>query len=448
MGYILFAAVPAKGFRRFIEELNEKDALKTVERNVSTEYEAASVLAAYDPKPVVFKRVNGIETLVAGNVYSSRKLVSNYFGITEDELLGFMSQAVAHPKPVNMDSVGKDQAPCLEVEKPLDVRTALPVLTHTRGDGGAYITAAVFCASDPQYGVNLSVHRLMVKKDSPSKMGIRIVPRDLLTYLNKAGGEIQVAATIGNGLGYMLAAAVTVPTGYDELGIANALETQQLVRAPLSGLPVPADSEYLLEGRIYAEPAEKEGPFFDLTLTLDAVREQPVFEVKRITHRSHPIYHALLPGYGEHRTLMGVPREPTIFNEVSKVAEVKGVRLTEGGGQWLHAVVSIKKHSDLDGRKCIEASFRGHPSLKHVVVVDDDINPSDPREVEWAVATRFQAATGLLIIREATGSSLDPSADRITRKTSKMGLDATIPMSRRRDDFARWSFDPVDPSQY
>ncbi|MEM3670628.1 MAG: UbiD family decarboxylase [Thermoprotei archaeon] len=441
--------IPPKGFRGFIEELSKSSGVKWVEKDVSSSYEAASVLAAYDGTPVVFKSVDGIQTRVAGNVYSSRELLAKYFHIDGRQVTDLMRRSISNPKPVSLDSIKRQAAPCNEVsEAEVNIPKQLPVLRHTRGDGGRYVTSAVFCASDPEYGLNLSVHRLMVKEQAPRKLGMRIVPRDLLTYLERAGGEIDVVATIGNGLGYLLAAAVTVPKGYDELGIANALEQQEMVLASTVDLPVPSDSEYVLEGRIYTEPPEKEGPFFDLTLTLDAVREQPVFEVRKVTHRRDPIYHALLPGYGEHRTLMGVPREPTIFMEVSKVTRCTGVRLTDGGGGWLHAVVAIHKENQDDGVKAIEAAFRGHPSLKHVIVVDDDIDPADMGEVEWALATRFQAGRGLIVYRDVVGSSLDPSADRATRKTSKMGLDATIPLDRRREDFVKWGFDPVDPSLY
>ena len=141
------------------------------------------------------------------------------------------------------------------------------------------------------------------------------------------------------------------------------------------------------------------------------MQKQRVIKIKRILAKPNPIYHALLPGGLDHKLLMGMPREPTIFREVSNVCECKDVSVTPGGCSWLHAAVSIKKKDPDDGRKAIEAAFEGHKSLKHVFVVDEDINIRDPREIEWAMATRFQGDRDLYTFPSSTGSSLDPSAD-------------------------------------
>jgi UbiD family decarboxylase len=247
--------------------------------------------------------------------------------------------------------------------------------------------------------------------------------------------------------------------GVDELAIAQALAPTPLARAVSVDLEVPAECEAILEGRITGQLAG-EGPFIDLTETWDIVRQQPVIEIDCITHRRSPIYHALLPGGLEHRLLMGLPREPTIFRAVSKVADCRNVSITPGGMSWLHAVVQIAKHNPDDGRLAIEAAFGGHRSLKHVVVVDDDVDPFDPGAVEWAVATRFQADRDLLIYEDQPSSSLDPSAKLVPghkARSAKMGLDATIPWvdsrGRRlsqleRDGFHKVRYDPIDLSQY
>jgi len=123
--------------------------------------------------------------------------------------------------------------------------------------------------------------------------------------------------------------------------------------------------------------------------------------------------------------LMGTPREPLIYEEVDEVTEVADVALTQGGCGWLHAVVSIDKQADEDGEEAIRAAFRGHSSVKHVVVVDDDIDIYASQEVEWAIATRFRADSDAVIESDVEGSSLDPTADPDTRLGCKMGLDAT-----------------------
>ena len=132
-----------------------------------------------------------------------------------------------------------------------------------------------------------------------------------------------------------------------------------------------------------------------------------------------------------------MPREPTIFNSVNKIAECKDVFMTHGGGSWLHGAVSIKKKNEDDGLKAIDAAFEGHKSMKHVWIVDDDIDVTNPADIEWAMATRFQADKDIVIKTGVKGSSLDPSADPETRETVKVGFDCTMPLNRDRNDFSK-----------
>ncbi len=257
----------------------------------------------------------------------------------------------------------------------------------------------------------------------------------------------------------LLAAAMSPEMGADELSIAAGLAPTPTTRCLTADLEVPAACEAVLEGRITSELAP-EGPFIDLTETWDVVRQQPVVEIDLLTHRRDPIYHALLPGGLEHKLLMGLPREPTIFRAVSEVADCRAVSITPGGMSWLHAVVQIAKHSPEDGHLAIQAAFGGHGSLKHVVIVDEDVDPFDPGHVEWAIATRFQASRDLVIMEDQPSSSLDPSAELVPgqkARSSKMGLDATLPWSdargrlrtsAERQAFAKVRYEPVDLARY
>ena len=153
--------------------------------------------------------------------------------------------------------------------------------------------------------------------------------------------------------------------------------------------------------------------FVDMTGTYDGLRQQPVVKITKITHRKNPIYQATRPGRTEHRLLMGMPKEPTIYKAVNEVADCVNVNLTPGGCSWLNVVVQIKKKGPDDGKKAIDAAFKGHPSLKHVTVVDEDIDLFDPNDVEWAITTRFQAHKNLYLYPGQPGSSLDPSAEEV-----------------------------------
>src|SRR5438093_521393 len=145
-------------------------------------------------------------------------------------------------------------------------------------------------------------------------------------------------------------------------------------------------------------------------------------------HRNHPSFHIIVGGLDEHFMFMGMPREPVIYQAVSRaVPHVKAVRLTEGGCAWLHGVVSIRKQHQGDGKNAIMAAFGAHTSMKQVVIVDEDIDIFDDRDVEWAIATRFQADRGLVVLHDVRGSSIDPSAR--DGFTSKMGIDATKPLA-------------------
>jgi UbiD family decarboxylase len=280
--------------------------------------------------------------------------------------------------------------------------------------------------NDPQTGRNASYHRLL--RLDKTRVAARLVERRGTETAWRTSAEgIPAGICIGLPLHVLLAASMAPAPGFDEMTVAQALAPTPMIELA-NGVRVPADAEFVLEGWI-TKTLTDEGPFVDLTGTYDFVRQQPVIEIRRITHRRDAIYHALLPGRLEHKLLMGMPKEPTIFAEVQKVTRCLNVNITPGGASWLHAVVQIKKDAPDAGVKAIGAAFRGHGSLKHVWVVDEDIDPFDPADVEWAVATRFQADRDLVVSSDQPSSSLDPSAHHVPgqkSRTAKMGIDATI----------------------
>jgi UbiD family decarboxylase len=158
-----------------------------------------------------------------------------------------------------------------------------------------------------------------------------------------------------------------------------------------------------------------------------------------------------LPGALEHKLLMGMPREPTIFKKVNQAVRCLDVNIDPGGCSWLHAIVQIDKQSEEDGKKAIRAAFAGHRSCKHVFVVDKDIDIYNPMEVEWAMATRFQGEQDLVILPKEAGSSLDPSSERSasgTHLTTKLGFDLTKPLASQGKGFDRVRFPQVELEKY
>jgi len=424
-------------FRSFLEKLETQGQLTRIKAPASKKLEASGALKALDGKPVVFESIKESQFKVAGNVFSSKKLAAAYFGKKPADFIVMLDRAIEHPSAPKTVSI----APCQEVvETGVDL-DKLPILFHCEKDGGPYVSSGIVIAKDRELGQNASYHRLM--QFSKNQFAIRILPRHLAEFLKRNGGELDVAVVVGVGANVALAGACSVELGKNELEIANALEPLEVVKAKTVDVMVPADAEFVLEGRITKEK-HAEGPFVDLTETYDIVRQQNVLEIKAITHRKDAIWQALLPGALEHKLLMGAPREPTIFREVSKVAECRDAYVNPGGCSWLHAIVQIRKKKDDDGRKAIEAAFAGHHSLKHVFVVDEDINIYDPLEMEWAMATRFQADRQLVLKPHDKGSSLDPSADPETRETCKAGFDLTKPLVAKGKNYEKAVFPKVD----
>jgi UbiD family decarboxylase len=311
----------------------------------------------------------------------------------------------------------------------------VPVCWFYPGDAGPYITSGIFVA-ERDGKRNLSIHRVFIESEQGGY--VRLVPRDLLKMYADAvshGEELKVSIVIGSPLEYLLAAATSVPFEHDESMIASALYRkskgkEMTFSKSKFGLMVPSDSDYVINAVLTGKTKE-EGPFKDVTGTYDIQADQPQILFDSVECTRDPIYHSLVPATMEHFNLMGLPREPTIFKEIKKEGvDVKDVRLSEGGASWLHAIVKIRKLNVEDFKKTVDASFRGHRSLKRVIVVDDDIDIYDDRDVEWALATRFQADKGIVIKRER-GSSLDPSSGE-GNITAKMGMDATMPIGGGR----------------
>lgn len=432
--------------RDFIEQAAVSGDLVIVDKPVSVKYEVANVAHALEGRPILFEQIaDHPGWQVLSGPCSDRRYFSMALGVPVEELVHHLAEALEKPAEPPM----VESAPCQEVVlEEFDLHD-LPILLHLPQDAGYYVASNVVITEDAEFGRNMSYHRLL--RLDERRFAARIVEqRGTDSALGRVEGDLPVAICIGVSLATHLAASMSPEPGVDELAVANALAPTPLVRCLTNDLAVPADAEIVLEGRI-TQQRHREGPFMDLTETMDIEREQPVIEIDLITHRRDPIFHALLPGGLEHKLLMGMPREPTIFAMVNQVARCTGVNITPGGASWLHAVVRIDKQGPEDGQRAIEAAFRGHGSLKHVWVVDDDVDIFDPAEVEWAMATRFQADKDLYIFPDRPGSSLDPSGTHAPgqkSRTTKMGLDCTIPWGANRGKFQKGQYGKVNLDDY
>ena len=431
--------------RNFLKKLEKEDKLVRIKKEVSVKYEIADIIYSLNEKPVFFENVKDYDFPVFAGITSNRDIIAEGLGTTKDKLLFKLVDALRNPTETEM----VDKAPCQEVViKDPDI-SKLPLLYHLDGDGGRYATATVATIKDPETGRNVSYHRLM--EIGKNKFTARLIPkRQTRTTYDKIDGDLEMAVCIGNSVPIMIAASLGPPSGADEFNIANTLYKTDFAKCVTKDLEVPAESEFVIEGRLTRE-LDREGPFVDLTETKDFERQEPVFIVDCITHRKDAIYQALLPGKMEHKLLMGMPKEPTIYDEVSKVADCKNVLVTMGGGSWLHGIVRIKKKHPDDGKKAIEAAFNGHKSMKHVTIVDDDVDIFNPNAVEWAMATRFQGDKDMIVLPNQPGSSLDPSGKHEPGKktlTTKIGFDATIPADIDKGKYEVVKYREVDPNDY
>ena len=409
--------------RDFLKELEDCKRLKRIAEAADPNLGIARTIMQNPGQTILFEDVLGSIYRVAAGVCASRENFAKSMGIKRSDLLFRISEAIDHPKEPD----GAKKAPCQDVvEKDVDM-SSIPILTHSSGDMGPYISAGVWIANDGEFGPNADYHRASpISKD---KLVARICHRDLYRYLEK-NDPLEVAIVNGLHPTVCLAASISTKPQVNELAIANSMRPLEVVRCKTIDVEVPAEAELVIEGSITLHERHDEGPFPDISGTFDKVRREPVFTASCITRRKDPIYQGLLPAHDEHRLLMGMPKEPTIYRAVNRVAKCKNAILSPGGCSWLHAIVQIKKENPDDGAKAAKAAFEGHGSLKNCIVVDDDIDIYDLNDIEWAIATRVQAQKDANIFM-APGSSLDASAQEIEGsdrlQTSKIALDATIP---------------------
>ena len=421
----------------FVRSLAQAGKLKTIEKRLSPVLAASAEIRGAEPAPVLLTDVGGAR--VAANLFPDRDALARGLGVDPrrflPELGGLLS---GKTKRRGAGSRHSDEV-YGEVEVPLGELEKLPFLTYYQGDGGPFLTSGVWIVRDPVLGVNLSYHRMMIA--AGARQGtVRVVEnRGTHTALKNSGGKLDASICIGAPVEVLFAASLSPAPDVNEMDLAALLGRVDLVRCKTVDLEVPAACELVIEGT-FTGAQGREGPFVDITGTVDLPRRQPVFRITRVARRQDPLHYAIVPGRADHRVLMGVPKELDMFRAVGQVCRVLDVRVTPGGCCWLHAVIRIDKRKPGDGPRAIAAAFAAHRSLKHCVVVDADVDAGDPADVEWAVATRFQADKDLVVLSDQPASSLDPSACHFAGAKSrgaKMGLDATIKRPGERKLFMR-----------
>jgi 2,5-furandicarboxylate decarboxylase 1 len=425
--------------RSFLSNLEKRGELITIHKKVKKKFELAAIISKFDKK----------EAVMFTNVDESKfKVVSNILGTRERFFYGIESSTPTSKIDLsNLGNIGSEYYPkefsndaALFNNNSTRNLYDLPIISHFEKDAGPFITSSTVYVKDQENGnQNSSVHRMLLLNNS--QMVIRMVEgrhlHKCFVYAKEHKEDLKINVVVGVHPALNIAAAYQAAYGIDEIAIANYLlnGNLKLAKNDYSDLMIPKHSEIVIEGKILHDEVSEEW-MVEMLRTYDFKRKQPVFEINKIWYRDNPIYYDILPGYTEHRLLMGLPIEAKIFSYVKNtVPSTITVHLSDGGSNWLTAIVQIKKRLEGEPKNAILTAFAAHPSLKTAIIVDEDINPWNPVEVDYAVSTRTQADKDFLIITNAKGSSLDPSSDQTNLLTTKLGIDATISLLKDKERF-------------
>lgn len=435
---------PAKDLRLFLKRLQEQGPEEWVElkREIDPHWELSALihkLAAARRYPAVFcPRVKGSSFPLVCNLHADRKKMALALGTAEKNLTQEYLRRIRAP----LSPVLVNKAPMKDVVlkgSHVDLMK-FPIPTHCEMDAGPYITVGVGILKDPDNGsLNVGMYRHMVH--GPNRLGIFLNPifhgGDYYRRAEKKGEPLEIAIVIGGDPALAITSQNTEPMYTNDYAMAGGLLGQSLRTVPgeFVSFPVPADAEIVIEGIIPPKVRKEEGPLGEYPLYYGSKRESPVIEVKAVSHRKDAIYQDLTNAHQEHLCLWLVPgREAGLYSRIKAVfPTLKAVHMPFSGSGY-HAYVSIEKVREGDGKNVILAALGSEPLLKHVVVVDEDIDIFNEQEVLWALSTRFQAHQGLCLIPGARTSPLDPSSHGLKAPYSgeglvtKVGFDATQPL--------------------
>lgn len=429
-------SVLVQDLRSFLQLLEDEGELAKIASPVALNQEIGAVclqnLRTGGPG-LLFERPEGKGAPLAVDLLASRRRYALALGVEPKQLAAEWNRRTKDLHPPVLVENGMCQQNVL-VGDQVDL-TELPVPIWNALDGGPYLTLGCHISKDPDSRIrNVGIYRNQIH--DRNTLGILVEPYGHLRHQwsKRPNEPFPVAIVLGSDPVMPMAAVAPVPYGRDELAVAGALRGRPIdvVRCVTVPLEVPATAEIVIEGEILLDDLREEGPFGEFTGYYGGHRAaRPVIRVKAITHRDRPILHAVYEGTPPSGSaiIVAVPREAELLRQIS-LPGVKRAHMTRGGGGALHAVLSVDKPYEGFG-KYVGLAVLGTTAgrgIKQVTVVDDDIDPADPIQVEWAIATRVQPHRDIEILSELPGIILDPSLPRGEQRpplTSKMIIDAT-----------------------
>ena len=428
-------------FRGFLDLLAKKDKLLRVTKEVSTRFEIAAGIrkvSDIDGPALLYEKIKDHpDWQVAAGVYATRKLLALALEVSEEEMLDHYASLEKMSIPPREVESGPVQEVVITGDD-IDL-SQLPIPVHSELDVGAYITIGIQFGKDPETGVgNLGCHRMLVM--GKNRLSLWAPPDHhigrFITRAEDSGQGLPVATIIGADPRVVIASQVKAPLGVDEMEIAGGMKGEAIEPVKCKTIPIsaPADAEIIIEGVTIPGERIEDGPFAEYTGCYSASKQAPVLEVTAITMRKKPIFNTCLTGMPitENHVLIQLPNSTRVREEVSRIIpDVREVHVTAGGTFRHHVVVSIKKRHEQEARNVILGLLATGIGIKHVIVVDEDIDVSDSVDVEWAVSNRMQPDRDIIIVPRLTMSTLDPSVPE-ARNSAVWGIDATRPMGKSK----------------
>ncbi len=392
---------------------------------------------------LLFENVAGRDIPVICNVMASRRALAFALGVEEARMpFEYSRRLKEYIKPVVVDDPPFRHTVLTGDRVDL---SRLPIPTYYPADAGAYITAAMTVARDPDTGVETEgYHRLQVK--GRNKMGVSLASRRrMFEYQRRAearGKNLECAIVLGLHPVIGMGSLAYPPPEISKFDVVGGLfgEPMELAACQTVDLRVPAWGEIVIEGEILSEVREQEGPFGEFTGYLSGRSTHHLFIARAICMRERPWYQSISGGRTpDHILPLGVLREMEIRNALSRVIpNVEAVHVPMSGCSAFIAFVSIRQTRPGEAKQAIPVVFGADHYLKLVVIVDDDVDVYSESEVLWALATRVQADRDTVTISGSLGSVVDPSTSE-AGVTAKIGIDATRPFGQPFSETLRMS---------
>ncbi|QED47733.1 UbiD family decarboxylase [Cytobacillus dafuensis] len=418
--------------RALLDDWENRGLLYRIKKEVDPRYELGAVINSKQGRqPFLFEKIKGYQSSMAAGLGGDRDLVADSIGVHTSELIPKIIESIVNPIQTTLKETGPVQENLVTGD--FDLADLFPIPTYHEKDSGAYYVSGILVVKDLSGNKRYTSIRRMQYLGG-NRTNILITSPELLeqySHFEKLGEPMEVAVMFGVVPAIVLSSQISTHLYHtDKLNVAGALLGQSLdvVRCKTVDLDVLAEAEIVFEGQMLPHEREMEGPFGELAGYYGFRSPQPVVEISAVTYRNNAINQTIFPSSFEEKLPMALVREATLLSTVRQVVpSIKGVHIPMGGVARYHAVIQIEKKSEGDGKQAALAAFASDKDLKHVVVVNDDVDIFNSDDVEWAIATRVQAATDVFIVPGAKGSPLE-SSHNLRGVSDKMGIDATYPL--------------------